>query len=442
MAAKEGYWKVKGSLALLAVTALLLTACTGKDENGKKETEAAKPKEPVGLSIWQTIMNVSEEQFKQEYGNKIKEKFPEVTLRFIPYTGKGSAIQDLIAAGQMPDIIYASVGHVFFGVLDPQLQYDMTELIKKNQFDLSRFDPALIERQKQMAKGGIYGLPTSMDTLVLYYNKDIFDKFGLAYPKNGMTWDETYELAKKLNRNEAGVSYRGFGIATGAMFTVNPLSLQSVDPAGEKARFATDEGFKKLFENFSRFYKIPGNEVNAQNITLAKQRELFDKEKVTAMFVNTGAFASSTYKDTMNWDVVSLPSFSETPGVGSQPIPTYFYITNQSKKKDKAFEVISYLTSNEFQQFSTKQGKFTSLTDKTIRSTFGEDIPYFKGKNVKAMFPVKNAAPTPLTKYDSVALASLGTQFDQVILGPKDINTALRDAVEDANKKIETEKGK
>ncbi|MDF2718782.1 MAG: hypothetical protein K0R28_5707, partial [Paenibacillus sp.] len=126
MAAKEGYWKVKGSLALLAVTALLLTACTGKDENGKKETEAAKPKEPVGLSIWQTIMNVSEEQFKQEYGNKIKEKFPEVTLRFIPYTGKGSAIQDLIAAGQMPDIIYASVGHVFFGVLDPQLQYDMT----------------------------------------------------------------------------------------------------------------------------------------------------------------------------------------------------------------------------------------------------------------------------------------------------------------------------
>ncbi|TNJ65849.1 extracellular solute-binding protein [Paenibacillus hemerocallicola] len=442
MVAKEGYRNGKRALVLLVMTALLLAACTGKEDQGKQEPEANKPKEPVELSIWQTVLNVNEEQFMQEYGSKIKEKFPEVTLRFIPYKGKGSAIQDLIAAGQMPDIIYASVGHIFFGVLDPQLQFDMTELIKKNQFDLTRFDPALIERQKQMANGGVYGLPTSMDTLVLYYNKDIFDKFGLSYPKNGMTWDETYELAKKLNRTEGGVAYRGFGMATGAMFTVNPLSLQSVDPSGDKARFTADEGFKKLFENFSRFYNIPGNEVTQQNITLAKQRELFDKDKVTAMFVNTGAFASSTYKDTMNWDVVSLPSFGETPGVGSQPIPTYFYIANPSKKKDKAFEVISYLTSNEFQQYAAKQGRFTSLNDRSIRSVYGDDIPYFKGKNVKSMFPVKNASPTPLTKYDSVALASLGTQFDQVLIGPKDINTALRDAVEDANKKIETEKGK
>ncbi|NOU90117.1 extracellular solute-binding protein [Paenibacillus sp. LMG 31460] len=69
-----------------------------------------------------------------------------------------------------------------------------------------------------------------MDTLVLYYNKDIFDKFGISYPRNGMTWDEVYDLAKKLNRTEDGISYRGFGMAAGAMFTVNPLSLQPVEP--------------------------------------------------------------------------------------------------------------------------------------------------------------------------------------------------------------------
>ncbi|MBD2864166.1 ABC transporter substrate-binding protein [Paenibacillus oceani] len=430
---------------LAAGTALLLlAACGGKEKEGDAPgpQQGAASKEPVELTVWQTVLNVPEEQFMQEYGNKIKEKFPEVTLRFLPYAGKGSTISDLLAAGQVPDIVYASIGHVFFGILDPNLQYDMTELIQKNKFDLSRFDPAVIERQRLLAGGGIYGLPTSMDTLVLYYNKDIFDKFGLSYPRNGMTWDETYELARKLNRTEDGVSYRGVGMAMGAMFTVNPLSLQSVDPATGKSRFVSDDGFKKLFDNFARFYHLPGNGVDKQTAALAKQREMFDKEKVTAMFVNTAAFATSTYKDTMNWDVVRLPSFSESPGVGSQPIPTYFYITNPSKKKEKAFEVISYLTSDEFQHYASKKGKYTVLSDPKIRNTFGDDIPYFQGKNVKGMFPVKNALPAPLTKFDSLALASLNAQFDQVIIGPKDVNTALREAAEDADKKIEAEKKK
>lgn len=442
---KIGYRKYAALPVLLIVFALLLAACTGQDNGSRKEAERAKNdvnrKEPVELSIWQTVSNVSEEQFMNDYGNKIKEHFPEVTLRYIAYTGKGTTINDLITAGQVPDIIYASVGHTFFGVLDPKLQYDMSDLIKKNNLDLNRFDPAVIERQRQLAKGGIYGLPTSMDTLVLYYNKDIFDKFGISYPRNGMTWDEVYDLAKKLNRTEAGISYRGFGMAAGAMFTVNPLSLQPVDSATEKARLGTDDGFKRLMENFSRFYRIPGNEVTKENIALAKQRELFDKVRETAMFINTGAFATTTYKDTMNWDVVSLPSFKETPGVGSQPIPVYFYITNTSKKKEKAFEVISYLTSDEFQQFSSRHGKYTVLTDKKIQGMFGDDIPYLKGKNVKTMFPLKNASPTLLTKYDSVTLASFEEQFNQVILGLKDINTALRDAVDDADKKVKTAKG-
>lgn len=102
----------------VGVAVLLLTACGGKEKEreGQNPPQSAASKEPVELTVWQTVLNVSEAQFMQEYGSKIKEKFPEVTLRFLPYTGKGSTVEDLLAAGQVPDIIYASVGHVFFGI--------------------------------------------------------------------------------------------------------------------------------------------------------------------------------------------------------------------------------------------------------------------------------------------------------------------------------------
>ena len=44
----------------------------------------------------------------------------------------------------------------------------------------------------------LYGLPFRNDYYVLYYNKTLFDKAGVEYPKHDMTWDEYRELAKKM----------------------------------------------------------------------------------------------------------------------------------------------------------------------------------------------------------------------------------------------------
>lgn len=72
----------------------------------------------------------------------------------------------------------------------------MTELIKKHNLDLGRLEPVLVDSMKKMGNGEIWALPTGTATNVIIYNKDIFDKFGVDYPTDGMTWDEFYELAK------------------------------------------------------------------------------------------------------------------------------------------------------------------------------------------------------------------------------------------------------
>ena len=49
-------------------------------------------------------------------------------------------------------------------------------------------------------EGAQYALPFRSDFWVLFYNKDLFDAAGVAYPTNDMTWDAYAELAKSMTK--------------------------------------------------------------------------------------------------------------------------------------------------------------------------------------------------------------------------------------------------
>lgn len=51
---------------------------------------------------------------------------------------------------------------------------------------------------------GIFGLPRDFQTIVLYYNKDMFDAAGVAYPTADWTWDDLRRAAKTLTRDTNG----------------------------------------------------------------------------------------------------------------------------------------------------------------------------------------------------------------------------------------------
>ncbi len=53
-------------------------------------------------------------------------------------------------------------------------------------------------------KGVQYGMPKGMDVVVVAYNKKIFDKYGVAYPEEGWTWDEFVAKGAELRDKIAG----------------------------------------------------------------------------------------------------------------------------------------------------------------------------------------------------------------------------------------------
>ncbi|WP_158606880.1 ABC transporter substrate-binding protein [Paenibacillus ginsengarvi] len=436
----------KLAVASLLCVALGTTACGGGNgssggdgkspSTGGEMTVQAK-KDPAELTVYFPFpADWPEEDFMATFGQPIMKKFPHVTIKYIT----GGKVADLIAAGQSIDILFASIGATPPHLMDNKLEYDITPQIKKYNYNLTQLEPTMVDTIRELAGGkGMYGLPVYVPPSAMYYNKDIFDKFGVPYPKAGITWDEMYELTKSLTRSDGGTKYTGFASSYGHMAFMNQLSIPIVKTDTKKAALDTDDRWKTFVDNLTRFYKLPGySHIPNNQISEPNERNRFFKDRTVGMFLALTALHNAKEIGDMNWDLAPFPVFKDKPDLGPQAYPTYFYVTSMSKHQDQAFEVIAYLTTEEFQAPQIKDGKFlTTLNNKALRATFGQNNPMYTGKNVKAFQPDKYAPAGSVNKYNGLYNAEFNTVVRDVIYNNKDTNTALREAAERINKKID-----
>ncbi|WP_079911747.1 ABC transporter substrate-binding protein [Paenibacillus sp. 32352] len=386
----------------------------------------------------------SEESWNENFGNAIRKKFPNYKIRFINPRGNDALkIQNQIVAGQNIDIYYESIGGFFSSVPEIGLQYDMSDLVKKYNLDVSRFEPTAIEAMKENAGGQIWGLPVYTNSMVLYYNKDIFDKFAVPYPTDGMTWDEVLTLARKLNKEDGGKQYFGLAVSPAHIIKMNPFSLPLVDRATGTATINKDERWKQLFQTV---FVEPTSDSGYRDAIQAIGNKLpytdnFVKDGTVAMFEMLSNLPTLIPEfANVNWDMVATPTFKDLPGVGTQSYPTYFAIPNFSKHKEEAFQIIQYLTSDEVQKDNAKKGVMSVLNGQQFKDLYGESR--YQGKNYKAVFYDRFPSIMSKTPYDSITEKAYTKSIVDLSLGKIDLNTLLRTAEEEANKGIESAKKK
>lgn len=437
----------KGLLFLLmGCTLLLLPACGGSSTN-KSDPGAAGKEAPltpaaeaarVANSKLELVFlyppSGTDELFMSRFGEQIQKKFPQYTLKFIPRQSDNYAA--LLGGKQPIDIMIAALNSTGTYLTGMGLESDISDLIKKYNYDLNKIEPTMIEIQRRMANGGIYGLPYTTGAMAFLYNKDLFDKFGVQYPRDNMTWDDLYELARRMTRTDGGISYRGIVIGFAHVIRSNQLSAPYFDPKTNKALF-TDDRFVQSFTNIARFYKIPGMEL--PNNKYSEQADLFLKEQRVAMMIHTGGYVPRTAEALKNWDIAAVPTLKEKPGVSLQAGPDYMYITNRSAQRDAAFQVLAYITSEEYQEWMARNLAFSPVLkdSKKVMQNFGANIPGIQGKNVQAL--IQPHAPMALaTPFTANANTEMNNALNAFSAG-KDVNTALREAAERIDKLIEQE---
>ncbi|MDF2720551.1 MAG: extracellular solute-binding protein family 1 [Paenibacillus sp.] len=438
--------KAKFALVMLAFLQVFAQGCSGGKSAAPTggEDAAGKPAEPappVELVFHGTKTSQTEEFFMQNFGNFINKKFPNVKLKYFPTTAQIGTKQ-LLAAGEKIDVMLVSAGSISQMVLDNNLQYDITPLVQKYKYDLTRLAPATIELEKSFGNGAIYGLPYATDTLALFYNKSLFDKFGAAYLTNNTSWDDVYNLAQKLTRTENGVQYRGFTVQYQHILMLNQLAVPYQDAKTAKS-LLTGDAFTKEMDFVTRMIKIPGNSWD-KNPSAAEFVGSFANE-TSAMFAGlVGAWFAYQFKQP-GWDIVKLPQRKEAPNVGPQLYPDYLMLTNMSKNPDAAFQVISSFTTEEYQQQSVRNGWLPILKDgNKLMGQYAADVKEygdFSKRNKDFLWTTTASIPAK-SKYDAIGLKYMNQAYLDIITSRKDLNSALRDAAEASDKEIAATEGK
>jgi multiple sugar transport system substrate-binding protein len=429
------------------VAAALLAGCSGNSPSAGGDSAGGNPSANDDVSNQKVELFVTSysgmttEQFDGTYRKYLAQKFPNYTFNFMQQRGSNVRTADMVAAGTPIDILFEAQSGLIDGVMAPGLGYDISDLAKKNNVDLNRFEPTALNAMKAMTGGQLYGLPSSMQVMVTTYNKDVFDKFGAPYPKDGMTWDEALELARKVSRNVNGVQYFGLVASTGHILKLSPFSLPYVDVKSNKSTYgdekwkiilntvfrgeATQDGFVEWVRSHNN--KVPG-------------RDEFIKDQNIGMYVFFYETIQFPGIEQLNWDFASVPVYKELPGVGVQNYPNYVLISKTSQNKEAAMKVLAYLTSDEFQMALSRSGIVSSLSSDNIKRALGQDYP--KKVNWGAVYYNKFAEQPPKGRYENIAEKQLSDLIPKFIVGDMDVNTVLRTAQDAADKAIAAEMAK
>jgi multiple sugar transport system substrate-binding protein len=222
----------------------------------------------------------------------------------------------------------------------------------------------------------IYGLPLSVDTLAMYYNKDLINNAGIAeVPKY---WDRDFqETVKKMTKQsndgqiiQSGVALGGARNIEASTDILSVLMMQSgatmMNDQGSvmfHSASQTTKGYNPGLEalEFYTDFANPGKEVYCWNSDLDNSLDMFAEGKLGIMFgysYHLPIIKSQAPK--LNFNVVKLPQIKGIDvNFANYWIET---VSHKSKNKDAAWDFLQFATQKEqAKSYLDYAGKPTAL---------------------------------------------------------------------------------
>lgn len=314
--------------------------------------------------------------------------YPNINVKFetLSYDDYWTKLPIAIAGGAGPDIyimtranfdVYARAGQCldFSGDLAsyPQLQEDFAGMLP-NAVSTYQY------HGKQM------GVPLSVESTGIIFNKDLFEKAGLPLPsaiEDTWTWDDLRDLAQKLTVREGDETTQyGYYIPANRMPTLEYIwatGTELFNAEGTQATFADEKGIAALdFLN-----TLMNTDKVSPTISFTQSQsanELFMSGKIAMMSVNCANMSTFRQITDFNWDVAEMP---KNPATGlryaSSNVLGYIVGPN-TKNKEAAMTLVSFLASAPMQGLFSEKGVY-------IPATTSVQGAYFEGKtpdNIKA----------------------------------------------------------
>jgi multiple sugar transport system substrate-binding protein len=365
-------WKKSLFLAriLLFITILLLAACapattTAPTEaaEGEAADSGAAPaadgeKTKIRATVW---VGQAELDALNQMTDTYLETHPDIEVEWINISGGGPYGRDklltMIAGGDIPDMMMLNTGQ-FEGLASRGALLPLDDFVSRDSMDLGIYWPQAIEGSKY--QGTLYALPRDMSNVILYYNKDLFDAAGVAYPTDDWTWDDFLAAAQELTIDKDGdgqIDQWGFGLNNIVWVWAGFVWGNGGDVLSEDRKQCLLED-PKTVEALEFYFGLqteegvsppPGALPEAsgsgdQMLTQAIAMGLFGPWWRPAMVGNENQFA---------WDVAN-PPMAPGGGRGSVAYIDHWAMSAQTEVADETWEFMKFLTSQEGQEMWTE----------------------------------------------------------------------------------------
>lgn len=419
-------WKKLATLLLAGTVLVSTTACGGGENSGKQKDTGNKV---LRVLNWG---NTEEEKIANEAIARFNENNPDVEVKqtCVPVTSWSDFIQKWITmstSGEAPDVINIGLEAVQMAVSNDLLM-PLDEIVSEDQ-DLSKvkeeYAPVLLDGFS--VDDNLYGLPNGTQTMVMYYNKTMFDEAGLEYPKDGWTWDEFYEDAKKLTKSDGSVY--GFGLSS-SYFQLTPWwSTNNTALVDENQNPALNS--KKMVESVEFLDKLVKEKVTPDPIS-SDVYTMFSSKQLA--MVGAGRWVLNTWQDAgltnADFDCVQWPVNEKE---GSVFGGAAWCISKNTENKELSIELLKSLVSEETLKAVAAGGQQVPPTESLATDTeiMGTTPDNIEGiwKAVTVASPV--AAPTYFGDLEQTTLRCM----EEVFSGGKDVQQALDDAQKEVEEK-------
>ncbi|SDW29405.1 multiple sugar transport system substrate-binding protein [Amycolatopsis xylanica] len=361
--------------AAVALAATLAACSSGTTPAGNQDSIDAALKAGGTITYWSWTPSAKDQvaAFEKEYPN-VKVNYVNAGTNKEEYT----KLQNAIKAGSGgPD-----VAQIEYYALP---QFALTDaLVNLDQYGFGAFekDYSASTWSSIRVNNGTYGLPQDSGPMALFYNKEVFDKYGIAVPK---TWDEYVDAAKKLHTADpakyitADTGDPGFALsmiwqAGGRPFTTDGRNVKiNLADAGAKKWTAT---WSKLLEG-----KL-----------LAPVKEWSDDwfrslgDGTVASLV-TGAWMPSNFMSSVpggagKWAVAPMPTYDGQPVTAENGGSTQS-VVKQSANPALAAAFVRWLNhGNGVKPFIDGGGFPATTADLSSPAFTDEAVPYFGGQKI------------------------------------------------------------
>jgi multiple sugar transport system substrate-binding protein len=360
--------------SLLLVLALLLGACTAAPAavpaTGDAAAGGATAADQTKLRVM-TFFAYDNPEVEQAVVDAFEAAHPEidVELELTSYNDIFTKYQTQAAGGTAPDVISMNFENLRSfatkGAVAP-----LTEYIARDSYDTGIYYENTLDMHT--VDGTVYGLPATFSDNVLYYNKDMFDAAGVAYPDGTWDWNKLLEVGKQFVKDVDGdgtTDTYGYGPAWYPMYLFL-WGSNILSPEGTCA--LTSPEALQAMNAYAGLFAEDGISANAAAQATQGDYDRFVSGNL-AMYV-AGPWAVKPFNDAIEdftWDIALHPAGS-TPG-------TFLYsnsyaISNGSQNKDAAWEFLKFAAGPEGVQIR-QEGQFEIAAVKSVaESTFVESM--------------------------------------------------------------------